>query len=78
MRKPHGCHEAFASDITDREYKVALDPRQVDEIAREMTHGEYLTGNLIRTCAKIARAAESSLHLSGFVHGSAQIVVFVT
>src|SRR2546423_15414180 len=40
-----------------------------------MTHRESLAGNLKRPTTQITWTAKSSLHLSGFVHHAAQIVV---
>jgi hypothetical protein len=73
--KPHRRHETFARDITDCEYKVAVELQQADEIAGEVTNWEYLAGELIGTAAKVTRTAKFSLHLCGFVHGAADIVV---
>jgi hypothetical protein len=77
MGKPHRGRKPFASNITDCEYEIAIQLQQADEIAREMTHRKDLACDVIRTCSKITRTTEFSLHMSGFVHRPAKILVLM-
>jgi hypothetical protein len=74
--EPHPGGQSLSGDISDGKHQAAIELKQADEIARKMTDGKNLAGDLKGLSAKKTRAAEFSLHLGGFVHGPAQVVVF--
>src|SRR5207244_2060538 len=75
VREPHGCRETFAGNITNSEHQVVFEFEDADEITGDMAYGKDFAGNFKRLTTQIARAAESSLDLRGFVQDAAQIIV---
>ncbi len=76
MGEPHPGGQSLSGDIADSEHQAAIKLKYADEVARQMTDGKNLAGDLKGLAAKKARAAEFSLHLGGFIHGAPQVVVF--